>query len=110
MDNITRIAETLRKNDYIASPHQAAEDLSILSGEYAWVMGQLEIILQNKPHVWTSMRKEFKSDTACERAWQATELGVNEMGLRLREKSIGKMMSALKTLIRLAENESKNLT
>lgn len=109
MDNIKRIGNKLRNNEYISTPHQAAEDLSVLAGEYAWLLGQLEDILVRKPEKWNGMRDKFKSDTACERAWENTEDGINESGLRLREKSVGKMMSALKTIIRLNESESHNL-
>ncbi len=109
MENINRIAQSLRNNEYISTPHQAAEDLSRLSGEYAYVMAQLESILQTKPAIWNELRKDFKSDTACERAWQSTSKGMEEMALKFREKSIGKMMSALKTIIRLNENEAKNI-
>lgn len=110
MENIKRITEYLRNNEYISSPHQAAEDQAILAGEYAFIMGQLETILMNKPSIWNKVRIQVKSDKAAERIWESSEEGVNEMGFRLRAKSCEKMMSALKTLVRLAEGETKNLT
>lgn len=109
MDNITRVSEKLKNGEFTNSPHDAAEDLAILAGEYAWIMGQLERVLQFKPAIWSEMRKNFKSDTACERAWQATKAGIDELGLKLRAKACEKMMSALKSLISLAEKESGNL-
>ena len=109
MDNITRVAKSLREGAYIASPHQCAEDKAILAGEFAWVMSQLENVLQKKPSVWGTIRLQTKSDTSAEKVWQASEDGINEIGLRLRAKSIEKMMSALGTLVSLAERESKNL-
>jgi hypothetical protein len=72
-------------------------------------MGQLEQIFQRKPSIWSEMRKNFESDKACDRAWEATKDGLDESGLKLRAKSIEKMMSALKSLLRLAEEESRNL-
>lgn len=108
MENINRISEGLRKGHYTTNPHLSANDLAVLAGEYAFVMGQLEMILQRKPAIWSEMRKNFKSDTACERAWEATADGMNEAGLRLRAKSVEKMMSALKSLLRIAEGEAKN--
>lgn len=103
------IAKKLREGYYTSNPAGASEDLAILAGNYAWVCGQLEMILQRKPAIWNTMRKETKSDTACERLYEQTEDGVNEMGLKLRLKSMDKMSSALKSLIRIAEGESKNL-
>ena len=109
MDNIKRISEKLRNNEYMSTPHQAAEDKGILAGEYAFIMGSLEEILNRKPTKWNQIRDKFKSDTACERAWEQTEDGINETGLRLREKSIKNMMSALGTIVRINSDEAHNL-
>lgn len=109
MENITRIREALRSGHYTSNPHGAAEDKAVLAGEYSWVMGMLEQTLQIKPEKWNQLRKDFKSDTACERAWESTKDGINEMGLKLRAKGLEKMMSALGTLVNLAQSESKNM-
>lgn len=109
MDNINRIAYGLRSGLYTTNPHGCAEDLAILAGEYAFIMGQLEAILQRKPDIWQQLRPSLKSDTSCERAWESTKDGLNEAALRLRAKTVEKMMSALKSLIRIAESESHNL-
>ena len=109
MDNVLRISKGLREGLYTTNPHSSAQDLAILAGEYSFICSELEGIFQRKPAIWSEMRKNFKSDTACERVWESTEDGLRESGLRLRGKGIEKMMSALKSLLRLAENESKNL-
>lgn len=108
MENIHRISYGLRNGLYTSNPHDCANDLAILAGEYAFLLGQWEQILQRKPAMWTQMRVAFDSDKACDRAWEATKDGLDEGGLRLRAKSVEKMMSALKSLIRIAEGESKN--
>lgn len=108
MNDIERIQQGLIQGEYHTNPHQCAQDLAILAGNYSWVMGQLEDILQRKPSVWNQMRPNFKSDTACERAYQQTEDGINETGLELRAKGMTKMMSALKSLIRLSESDNSN--
>jgi len=109
MQQIDDIAENLRKGFYTSNPAGASNDLGILAGNYAWVCGQLENILQRKPAIWGEIRKNVKSDTACERAWEQTTDGLNEMGLKLRLKGMDKMSSALKSLIRLAEGEMRNI-
>lgn len=94
---------------YNSNPHEAAEARALLSGEFAWICGQLETILQRKPAIWNEIRKNTKSDTACERAWEQTSDGLNEQGLRLRMKAVEKMMQGLGSLLRVAEGESHNL-
>ena len=110
MENITRIQNSLRNGEYVNNPIGASQDHAILAGEYSWICGQLEMILQRKPAIWNTMREsgKYKSDNATERAWEATTDGINEQGLKLRAKGIEKMLSALKSLIRIAENEAKN--
>lgn len=106
MNNIERITEKLKNGEYTSHTAQdCADDLAKLSGEYSWVCSQLEQVLASKPVIWNSIRKNTKSDTSAERQWEASENGVNEMGLRLRMKSIEKMMSALKSIINVAQNE-----
>ena len=79
------IAKKLKEGYYTSNPVGAAKDLAILAGNYGWVCGQLETILSRKPAIWNTMRKDVKSDTACESV-EMTSDGLNEMGLRLRLK------------------------
>jgi len=110
MDNINRIAKNLTNGTYPNNPVMCADDRAILSGEYAFICGQLEIILSRKPALWNTIRENpmIKSDTACERKYQQTEDGINEMGLKLRLKSIEKMMNGLSGLLKLAEGQKNN--
>lgn len=108
MENILRIQENLIAGVYSGNPQGAAEDQAILSGEYSWLMGQLEEILRIKSVVWMELRKNVKSDTAADRAYDATPDGIKETTLRLQAKSIEKMMSALKSIIQIASDQSRN--
>lgn len=107
-DNVTRIRDNLMAGFYNSNPAAAAEDRAKLSGEYAWICGQLEIILSRKPALWNTLRKDVKSDTAAERAWEQTSDGINETGLRLRLKSVEKMMQGIGSLLKLAEGQANN--
>lgn len=108
-DIIIKTQDTMRLGQYTSNPHLAAEDRVKLSGEYSFWTGILEDILTKKPDAWNTMREKHKSDKACEREWEATPDGINEVVIRLKLKRIEKMLSALSTLIRIAEGESKNL-
>jgi len=54
------------------------------------------------------IRKDCKSDKSADRQWDATEMGITEMSCRLRLKRIEKVISALSSLIRVAEGAAKN--
>lgn len=108
LTEIERISEGLRKGEYNTNPHLAAEEKAVLAGLYSWVMGQLEMILQRKPAVWIELRKNTTSDSQAETMWKRTKDGLDEQGLRLREKAITKMMSSLSSLISLAQRDYRN--
>ncbi len=108
-DNLKRIQDCLRLGMYSSNPVMASEDHAKLAGEYAWLCGQLEDILKTKAQIWAQLRFNQNSDKSADKAWDSTENGINEMGLRLRMKSCEKMLSALKSLIRVAEGQAKNL-
>lgn len=104
------ISKNLREGVYNSNPILASEDHGKLAGEYAWICGQLEDVLKIKATKWNAIRQNAytKSDKQADKIWDATENGVNEMGLRLRMKSCEKMLSALKSLLRVAEGQAKN--
>ena len=108
MDNLKRIRDGLRDGLYANNPQGSADDQAILAGEYAWIMGRLEEIVPRRAPIWNNLRKDYKSDTATDRAYEATEDGVNEQILKLQAKSIEKMMSAFKSLINIAQGQANN--
>lgn len=90
------------------NPHQIAEERVRLAGEYARDTELLIEIRTKKAEIWNQLRENFKSDTATERAWQGTPLGLDEMKLSLRMKAAEKMMSALKSQLEVMEGEARN--
>ena len=90
-------------------PTRLAELRVQLGGKYSTAMNNLEHILKQKPIVWNEMRKDYKSDTATDRAWEGTELGLEELHWTFQRKKIEKLMSACKTLIDLKTAEGYNL-
>lgn len=100
------IERRLRENTLI--PKELGDNLGYLAGEYGFWSSRLEDILLRKPAKWNELRKEKSSDRAAERAWEATEDGVNEMTLRLKLKRLEKLMSAVKTIINIKNVEVRN--
>ena len=107
-DIITITQDMMRLGQYNSNPSLSAEDRARLSGEYSFWTGILEDILQRKPKVWNEMRSKHKSDKACDKEFEATDDGINEVVIRLKLKLIEKLISALSTLIRLAEGQARN--
>jgi hypothetical protein len=91
------------------SPGTLAQLLVDLSAEYAHASLKLEEILLSKPEAWNEMRKDYKSDTATERAWSATEQGKMELHWHMTIKRIEKMMSGCKSMINVRSDEARNL-
>ena len=91
------------------SPHQLAEERIGMAEEYSRYSGILANLFRERAKFYQTDREKFKSDTATERAWELTQFGIEMTTVRLRLKAIEKQMSASNTMLRLMENEAKNL-
>jgi len=104
--NIKNAEEFLRNG--ATDPHQASELRSKLAGEYSFISGQLQVIYAHKPKTWMQMRANKSSDKQADQEWEASDDGINEVGLKMQLKAVEKMMSALKTIIEVQMNERNN--
>lgn len=79
-----------------------------LGGQYAYLNSLLTDILIKKPDLWNEIRHggSVKSDTATDRAWEATELGKEETMLKRKLKSIEIMMTSTNSRIMVLKGES----
>ena len=80
-----------------------------LSEEYSRYSGEFAQHVKLQADYFNTFRDQHKSDTATQRAFDGTEAGVRMVILKLKLKALEKEMSAIKTFLRLAENEAKNL-
>jgi len=97
------------ENNYSTlQPHALAVEKYELSVEYARLSELQATYIKKRAEHFNANRGNFKSDKATERAFEASEDGVamevNKVKLRTKEKRI----SAINSLLRLAENEAKN--
>lgn len=90
------------------TPREIAERRVELSSEYSQCADDLSDILEIKATAWLSMRENHKSDKATDMAWDATELGIKEMRLRLKMKALEKKLSAARTYLEVMNTEAKN--
>ena len=109
-ETIYKIQEELRAGRLVNDPHQCAEFVASLSGELSFYLSQLAELEKNKPADWLVMRKEHKSDNATEKAWERTERGIEAQWFRSRIKRINALLVGLKTLLKMAEMEMRNLS
>lgn len=93
-----------------SNPHWLAENRVLLAGLYSYFSGQLEKLIFSKPAKWLELRKECKSDNATTKMWQMTEDGQKEEIYELRMKKIDKLMSSMNSMIRVLENEARNIS
>ncbi len=108
-EKIDQITQDLREGRLVNDPHTCAEYVGSLSGELSFYLAQLAELEKNKAADWLAMRKDYKSDTATDRAWEKTEKGIEAEWYKSRIKRISVLLTGLKTLIRMAENEQRNL-
>ena len=91
------------------TPHQLAEERVGMAEEYSRYSGMFADYNKKRAIHFREERKNHKSDTATERAWEMTPDGVNMMAVKMKLKALEKQLSASNTMLRLLENEAKNL-
>lgn len=107
METIEQIENLISEG--IQSPQLAADLRVTLSAKYSRECGRLEEILKVKPKIWLEMRETTKSDTSCNHKWDGSELGTDEMVIRLRLKRLEKLISSMSSFLKVKENEAKNI-
>ena len=91
------------------NPHQIAEDRVTMAEEYSRYSGQFADFIRKQAKFFVENRGNHKSDTSCQRSFELTEDGVQMTIVKLKLKALEKQMSASNTMLRLLENEAKNL-
>jgi hypothetical protein len=91
------------------NPHQLVEELLLLSHEYSKLAGAWADCIAYQAQHFNEKRVNFKSDNACQKAFDFTEKGIEMQVIKAKLKSKEKRMSAIRTAVRLAEVEARNL-
>lgn len=91
------------------TPHQIAEERMGMAEEYSRYSGEYAKLIKAQADFFGAERVNHKSDTACQRAFDRTEDGVKMAVIKMKLKAIEKQLSASNTMLRLLENEAKNL-
>jgi hypothetical protein len=91
------------------NPHQIADDRMTLAEEYSRYSGEFAEGIKKQAKFFVENRGNHKSDTATQRSFELTEDGIRMIIVKLKLKAIEKQLSASATMLRLLENEAKNL-
>ena len=91
------------------TPYQLAEERIGLAEEYSRYSGIFAELVRKRAEHYKKERPDHKSDTSVEREWEMTDDGVLMTTVKLKLKSIEKKLSATNTMLRLLENQAKNL-
>jgi len=90
------------------TPRQLAEQRLKIADEYSKLGERLADLKLKRAEWWVENREQYKSDASCERAWDLTEEGKEMEITRMKMKSKEHKMSALRTLLEVAQNEVYN--
>ena len=91
------------------TPNEMSDKRLELSEEYSRLSDEFAQHIKFQAEFFNLNREKYKSDNATQKAFEATTDGVRMVILKLKLKSIEKVMSALNTALRLAENQAHNL-
>lgn len=91
------------------TPQQLAEELIFKAENYSRYSGEFAEKVKLQAEFFNSFRGDHKSDNATQKAFDATKDGVRMTILKLKLKALEKEMSAVRTYLRLLENQAKNL-
>lgn len=95
--------------DYInTTPSSLAEEKNRLVNNYA-TLGEMYVELQKlKANEWANLRELYKSDAQADRAWDRMEPGIKMMEAKQKMKNYLMRISAINTMIRVKDAESRN--
>jgi len=91
------------------TPHELSDSLMDLSEQYSRYSGEFAEKIKLQADFFNTFRENYKSDNATQKAFDATQDGVRMTIIKLKLKALEKQMSAIRTHLRLLENEAKNL-
>lgn len=103
---IKEIGEWLQEGKY--TPHQLADLRVKLGGAYAYYSETMESLLREKHLQYPLLKERSKSEKEVDRLWMQTQQGLLEAQLKIRLKSIEKLMSSVKSLLDVLNTEARS--
>lgn len=91
------------------TPHELSKEQMKLAEEYSRYCGEQATFIKKRAEYFTQNRKNYKSDTATDRAYEITEDGQREAIVNLKLKALSKQISAIKEHLTTLANEARGL-
>lgn len=91
------------------TPRQVASFKTYLAAIYSLRATEMQRIQVFRAGKWLDLRAEKNSDKAADREWQTLPQGIREIELKWEMRRIDKLIGALSTMMRVIENEARNL-
>ena len=109
-DQITleSIAEVMQKGEPMA-PADVSRYRQYLAGEFFFLSEQIIEVEKQYPKEWEKLRKTVSSDRRADMLFEQSDIGVDYATLKLRMKSVEKMLSALKSILEVYIKEGQNV-
>ena len=92
----------------IPQPQKLAKKILLMTDQYGILGERYNELRKFYALWWETCRKDYKSDKSAEKAWDLTKEGSEMSEIYLKMKVKEKKISAIKTYLRVLENESRN--
>lgn len=90
-------------------PPEAVAKKEELTHQFSVLTENMKLIQKEKPRVWLEMRKQTKTAKEADMYWAASDMGIEEVQIKLTMVALSKEISSLNSIIRNGENEARNL-
>ena len=92
------------------TPNEYIDRLEILTDQFSKLSEVWADLIVYQAEYYHTYRKDHKSDTALQRAFERTEKGIEMQVVKAKLKSKEKQMSTIKTALRLLDTQAHNLS
>ena len=91
------------------TPNEYIDELESLTHQFSKLSEHWADLITYQAEYYNEHRKEHKSDTAVQRAFERTDKGIEMQVTKAKLKSKEKQMSTIKTALRLQDTQARNL-
>lgn len=91
------------------TPREYIDELETLTDQYSKLNEYWASLMKVQADFFEVYRESYKSDNACQKAFDRTNDGVQMQITKAKIKSHEKKMSTIKTALRLLDSEARNL-